>query len=94
MRREWVVDAVAVGVVNVSIGRIIGVFQLCLILVRYVNQGSLPRATSESIPQALGTGKSGVGCAVFGGETGLPGELKGYEEYAAKVRYKLIPGVW
>ena len=55
----------------VSIGGIIGVFQLCLILVRYVPHRSLPRTTSESIAQAPGRGKSGVSGRFFRGETGL-----------------------
>ena len=57
-----------------SIGRIIAVFRLCPILGRYVTHRSLPRATSESIAQASGRGKSGVSGRFFRGETGLRGK--------------------
>jgi protein-S-isoprenylcysteine O-methyltransferase Ste14 len=56
-----------------------------------------------SIPLVLGSGWALVPAALIGAlfvlrtaleDRTLQAELPGYKEYAARVRYRLIPGVW
>jgi protein-S-isoprenylcysteine O-methyltransferase Ste14 len=36
----------------------------------------------------------GLGWRIFGEERTLREELAGYEDYARRVRFRLLPGVW